>query len=313
MAILATVASGSGASPAVQPAAEVSVNLSVTVDGDRLSVAAENASLDQILNEIAARAGFTVARSGSRYAPPLITGHKSGRLEDVLAWLLSTQNYVLFYEVPADGGSPSDVRVSEILLMNPPVGGPMTAAAHPAARTRAGSMDSGLARAGMPGDSLAADRDVPQRTLAALVPPPDAGLTGGAADPNVDAVIGPASRLSAAGNRLPDAVVDVRNMNIVRTVDLGGDALEGSYVMAHKAAGPALQRTDAGTWIPWDGREETLINNNFATANGGVRFDVVKGDLSDEFYPMTFTIAYRTKSGLKFGSFQVMPDQQSSM
>ena len=36
-------------------------------------------------------------------------------------------------------------------------------------------------------------------------------------------------------------------------------------------------------------------------------FDLFNGDLSNELFPINYTVAYRTEAGLKFGVFQVMP------
>ncbi|MFQ5466692.1 MAG: hypothetical protein ACE5DS_01010 [Kiloniellaceae bacterium] len=288
-------------------AGESNANLSVSFHGDQVTVEAESASLDRILDMVALQGGFAVERTGSRYRPPLITGHRTGSLKDILAWLLSTQNYVLFNEHIAGDGNTPRVRPSQLLLMNPPARRSTTPLNSAATIRFGGSASSVADRAPLDGTGarqgrMAAVQPVANISLVRGVPAP--GNAGGAKD---------AEQLSASGNKLSDMVIDSSDVHIARTVDLAGDSLVATHVMAHKAAGPALQRTGQGTWVPWDGDEESLIDNGFTSANGSVTFEVVKGDLSDEFFPMTFTLVYRTESGLKFGSFQVMPDQRIPM
>ena len=118
-----------------------------------------------------------------------------------------------------------------------------------------------------------------------------------------------AQRLTTSGKRLANIIIDPRHVDIVRTIDLAGDVPLATYVMTNQAAGPSLQRTELGNWVPWDGHGESLINNRFTSSNGRLTFEVIQGDLSDEFFPINFTIAYRTKGNFKFGIFQAMPNQ----
>lgn len=293
--------------PSPSFAAETSVKLKVSFDRGRLSIEAENASLDRILEIVSARVGFSVARTGSRYAPPLITGRRTGDLDRILAWLLSNQNYILLRAHLDSESEGLPGRPTQLLLMNSPR---RDAAGVPGPRERLNFAAPGIDTASRAQRALPDAAD-PQGGLAAAV---DAaadsdrgqsgtGLGGGMRSEDV-------GRLSASGNRLPDIVIDARDTDIVRTVDLAGDTPLSTHVMLHQAAGPSLQRTEEGTWVPWDGHIDSLIDNRFTPANGGVTFEVIKGDLSDDFFPMTFTVAYRTESGLMFGSFQVMPDQQ---
>ena len=294
--------------PALSLAGESDVKLSISFDGDRVTVEAENASLDRILDIVAIRVGFAVERTSSRYEPPLINGSKTGSLNDILAWLLSTQNYVLINEHNVGDGNTPQVRPSQLLLMSPPIRGP-NAAPNSVEKIRFGGSESYVADRDRRGPHALEGTGERQRSLAAVEPVADISRVRGAPAPGNVVRTKVAERLTASGNRLSDIVIDASDVDIVRTVDLAGDALVATHVMAHKAAGPSLQRTDLGTWVPWDGHEDSLIDNRFTPSNGSVTFEVVKGDLSDEFFPMTFTIAYRTESGLQFGSFQVMPDQ----
>ena len=290
---------------------ESGATFKVLFQDSHVTVEAENARLDRILEVLAPQAGFTVRRAGSRYVSPNITGRRTGPLEEVLAWLLQTQNYVSFYADAVAGQADSPVTLSEILIMNPPRSGAPGAAHVAEASGKGGPGAATPRRAG------ASARAVPRPTerrarLAALEPAApdledrDEPASGGRASQR-------SVSLSKLGSSLPSLTVDPSKVNIVRKVDLGDDQAQATHVMAHKAAGPSLQRTAEGAWVPWDGSTDTLIDNRFAAVDGSVAFDVIKGDLSDEFFPMTFTIAYRTGAGLKFGSFQVMPDQQPSL
>ena len=116
-------------------------------------------------------------------------------------------------------------------------------------------------------------------------------------------------RLSPSGSTLANVFVDPFSADITRTIDLGGDVPIGVYVMAHTAGGRSKQRTPHGEWVTWDGRQESLIDNRFRASNRRLAFVVIDGDLSSEIFPMTFTIAYRTRQAFKFGVFQAMPDQ----
>ncbi len=108
------------------------------------------------------------------------------------------------------------------------------------------------------------------------------------------------------------AVLDTLNINpsdvrLTKEIDLGSDVPLETYVMRHAVAGSAQQRTASGDWIPWDGTEETLTDNGFAPLNGRLEFDIVQGNLSNELFPISYSVAYRSESDLKFGVFQVMP------
>ena len=248
-------------------AAESVVKLSISFDGDRVTVEAENASLDRILDIVAIRVGLAVERTGSRYEPQLVTGSKAGSLNHILAWLLSTQNYVLFHErIVGDGDTPR-IRPSQLLLMNPPIRGP-NAAPNSVEKIRFGGSESYIADRARRGPQVLKGTGERQRSLAAVEPVADVSRVRGA--PALGGVVRAkvAEWLTASGNRLSDIIIDASDVDIVRTVDLSGDALVATHVMAHKAAGPSLQRTDLGTWVPWDGHEESLIDNRFTPANG---------------------------------------------
>ena len=117
--------------------------------------------------------------------------------------------------------------------------------------------------------------------------------------------------LASEGAALDTLNINPSDVNLTKEIDLGSDVPLETYVMRHAVAGSAQQRTASGDWIPWDGTEETLTDNGFAPLNGRLQFNIVQGDLSNELFPISYSVAYRSESGLKFGVFQVMPRAQA--
>ncbi len=115
------------------------------------------------------------------------------------------------------------------------------------------------------------------------------------------------NKLMLEGAALSTITVNPSDAKITRTVDLGEDSPLATHAMRRTGTGSTLQRTFDGTWIPWDGSVETLTDNGFAESGRKLTFDLFNGDLSNEFFPINYTVAYRTEAGLKFGVFQVMP------
>jgi len=68
---------------------------------------------------------------------------------------------------------------------------------------------------------------------------------------------------------------------------------------------PAQRRAD-GQWVEWDGHRESLLNNSFAAAEDGtLTFALTSIDLTTQFLPVVFTVAYETEHGLKTGHLVV--------
>ena len=121
-----------------------------------------------------------------------------------------------------------------------------------------------------------------------------------------------AESLSTAGSVLTDVSVDPTAADITRTIDLNGDTPIATYVMAHTTGGKSLQRTNLGYWIPWGGKVDALIDNGFQANGASVTYKLIDQDISSFMFPITFVVAYRTSSALKFGVFQVSPKPTSS-
>ncbi len=104
-------------------------------------------------------------------------------------------------------------------------------------------------------------------------------------------------------------LVDPAHAQITRTVQLGGDVPLATHVITKTTDGRTLQRTALGEWVPWDRDEATLIDSRFTPSGGNLTFKVDDGSLMDRFFPISYTVAYRTETGLNFGVFSVMPRQ----
>ncbi len=117
------------------------------------------------------------------------------------------------------------------------------------------------------------------------------------------------NKLMLEGALLSTITVNTSDGKLTRTVDLGEDLPLATHAMRRSGTSSASQLTFDGTWIPWDGSVETLADNGFAESGRKLTFDLFNGDLSNEFFPINYTVAYLTEAGLKFGVFQVMPHE----
>ncbi|HTY69565.1 MAG TPA: hypothetical protein VMH36_23110 [Alphaproteobacteria bacterium] len=129
-----------------------------------------------------------------------------------------------------------------------------------------------------------------------------AGAGAQTSSPSVDA-----PPLTLAGAALPAVAASLSPLDVRVSVDLQGDVPLATYVSARIGTAQLVQRTPAGQWVAWDGRDETRINDQFAAFGGRLTF-VVNGtgtDFSAPKFPVAVFIGYRTAAGLKFGYFTV--------
>lgn len=85
-------------------------------------------------------------------------------------------------------------------------------------------------------------------------------------------------------------------------VDLNGDDVTATYVTARFQNNAPRQRLASGFWQSWNERSETLLDNAFAASDDGtLTFEIVEEDVSHQFLPIVFTVAYRTEGGIKSG------------
>ncbi|MEQ9641313.1 MAG: hypothetical protein RIM84_14910 [Alphaproteobacteria bacterium] len=119
-----------------------------------------------------------------------------------------------------------------------------------------------------------------------------------------------AERLNANGARLADAAVDISDsVTLTRTISLGGDAPGAFYVTANLPDGRRLQRNNLGYWVPWNGRRASLIDNQFAVGDDQVTYKILRQNIADMFFPITITLGYRVDGVIKYGVFDVQPEQ----
>ena len=90
------------------------------------------------------------------------------------------------------------------------------------------------------------------------------------------------------------------------TVALDKDQPTSTFVMARFQNNRPIQRRSDGQWIDWDGHRESLLDNSFIPAEDGtLTFALTSIDLTTQFLPVVFTIAYETENGLKTGHLVV--------
>lgn len=112
--------------------------------------------------------------------------------------------------------------------------------------------------------------------------------------------------LTPTGAALGAVAVDPASVTVERATALSGDVPLATYVTAHTGTGKAMQRTNLGYWIPWDGRIASLVDNGFPAASDTIVFKVVKDeDMRAETFPIRVTLGYRTAGALKFGVFEL--------
>ena len=110
---------------------------------------------------------------------------------------------------------------------------------------------------------------------------------------------------TAAGAARPAVTASLSPLDLRVSVDLQGDVPVATYVSARIGTAQLVQRTPAGQWVAWDGRDETRINDQFAAFGGRLTFIVNGADFSAQKFPVAVFIGYRTAAGLKFGTFTV--------
>jgi hypothetical protein len=101
--------------------------------------------------------------------------------------------------------------------------------------------------------------------------------------------------------------VDPARVDINLVVELAGDRPMASYMAIRPRGLPALQRTPAGGWVPWDQRTQSLIDNRFASSGGHLAFAIIGANFRLQSFPISLEVAYRTPAGVKFGMLTMTP------
>lgn len=154
---------------------------------------------------------------------------------------------------------------------------------------------------GPPSDDPVLEGPVPENGGPSPVQPP------GTVVPTPPAPPAGADVLTQRGAELSAVSVTPTVAEVNRTVSLNGDVPLGTYVVSRISGLPLLQRNNLGYWVPWDGNPDTLIDNHFAPVGDQLTFKILKEDISEQFFPISFIISYRTAAGLKLGVFSVVP------
>jgi hypothetical protein len=95
---------------------------------------------------------------------------------------------------------------------------------------------------------------------------------------------------------------------ISRTIEIdAGEVVAATYVSLRTADGKYLQRNNDGYWLTWSGSRDALLDNYFQPVGNQLTFKVLKQDISQQSFPLTVSISYRSAAGVKFGVFEVMP------
>ena len=87
------------------------------------------------------------------------------------------------------------------------------------------------------------------------------------------------------------------------TISLDGDKPVAAYVMARFQNNAPQHRTPTDGWVPWSETSTDLIDAGFKpNPDGTLTFALTDTDLSMEFLPVIFTVAYALEGGsLKSG------------
>lgn len=108
--------------------------------------------------------------------------------------------------------------------------------------------------------------------------------------------------LSDGGTELGRFRVSDVSPSLSLTVDLAGDVPEATFVMARFQNNQPVQRSPSGDWIPWNESADGLVDNGLLpSADGTLTFELTRIDLSAQFLPIIFTVAYQTEAGIKSG------------
>ena len=273
-----------------------------------ISAKADNVQFGQLLRWLGAHAGIDVetTAAGERYWR--VSGTVPGTVGEPLQQLLENENYVVLFSPAARRGAQGKRKVARILVMGPAEGG--RGAKRPEiAPTR----DTALFeedRPGTAGPGAKGGNGSPVSTEVSLaVQTTKAPASRGNAPRSMNAAGNGGERLRSSGTALSSVIVDPAHAHITRTVQLGREVPLATHVITKTADGKSLQRTALGEWVPWDRDEATLIDNRFTPSGGALTFEVVDGSLTERFFPISYTVAYRTETALKFGVFSVAPRQ----
>ncbi len=276
-----------------------------------ISAEADNVHFGQLLRWLGAHAGIDVETTAAADRYLRYSGTLTGTVGELLQQLLENENYVVIFS-PADRrGARGKRKVAKILVMGPAEDGRGGRGAKRPEITPAQA--AALFEEDGPGTGGAGPKGgnrLPGSTEAsAAVQTTKDPTQPGNGPRSINAAGNGAERLRPSGTVLSSMLVDPAHAHISRTVHLGSEVPLATYVITKSTDGKSLQRTALGEWVPWDRDKATLIDNRFTPSGGTLTFKVDDGSLMDRFFPISYTVAYRTETALKFGVFSVTPHQ----
>jgi hypothetical protein len=89
------------------------------------------------------------------------------------------------------------------------------------------------------------------------------------------------------------------------TADLGSDLPGAAHVVARFQNNQPLMLGRDGLWAPWNGDLKRLDAIVPTVADKKIIFRIFDTLPADLFYPVSFTVMYRTDAGLKSGTITV--------
>ena len=117
---LLLLASGSAAFAKETAVKKDPAGLSVQIEADRIAIEADHSPILAILKILGEHFEFTIEQPPVDDPVPEISGRRTGRLVDILEWLLTRQNYVLLYDRHDDGSVGGLPKLAGIVLMRAP-------------------------------------------------------------------------------------------------------------------------------------------------------------------------------------------------
>lgn len=89
------------------------------------------------------------------------------------------------------------------------------------------------------------------------------------------------------------------------SVEIGDDRPTATHIVARfQNNQPVMQGAD-GLWAPWNGDHSKLDDVGATLAGGRLTFHLLDRPPEDLFYPVSFTVIYRTDEGYKSGTLVV--------
>ena len=111
-----------------------------------------------------------------------------------------------------------------------------------------------------------------------------------------------ADSLDLADRNLGRVVAEKLESGLEIVIDVGDDNPTATHIIARFQNNQPLMRGADGLWAPWNGDPQALEDAGASLADRRLTFYVFDQLPADMFYPVSFTVAYRTPAGLKSGT-----------